>query len=175
MKKITSVLLVCVLFLTQGCARADRLRLDEPPFGETPFSAEIRGARGEYDFSAKIGIVPVEEGVCIRVEYTAPEALSGIVVEALCREDGTAQGEAELLRSGVSVRLDAESLEGLLAPASCLLSLAEHTAVQKDGETYELQFENGATLRVDEKGDLISYADASLRYDVVWLEHRMQS
>ena len=175
MKKFMAVLLVVVLFLTQGCAHTDQLRLDEPPFGETAFSAEIRGARGENGFSAKIGIVPVEGGTCIRVEYTAPEALAGIVVETQCGEDGTLQGEAEVLRSGVSTRLDAECLQGLLAPVACLLRLADHTAVKRDGETYELQFENGAVLRVDGRGDLISYDDASLRYDVVWLEHRISS
>ena len=175
MKKITVVLLAVIVLFAQGCARADRLRLGERPFGETAFSAEIRGVSGETDFSAKIGIVPVEGGTCIRVEYTTPDILAGIVVEAQCGEDGMLQGEAEILRSGVSERLDAERLEGFLAPASCLLPLSKHTAVKKNGETYELQFENGVTLQVDAKGGLVSYADASLRYDVVWLERRIQS
>lgn len=168
------ILLFCafVLLLTQGCTRPDTLRLGERPFGATAFTAEIRGTRGADAFTAKIGVYPTDGDTCVRIEYVTPDALAGIVVEACCKEDGTPTGEAEILRAGVSERLDAESLAGLLTPVSRLLALDEHTAVQKEGEIYELQFADGATVRVNGAGDLVSYRDAHIRYDVVWLERR---
>ncbi len=175
MKKAVLLFCVYILLLTQGCARPDTLRLGEHPFGETAFSAEIRGVRGTNSFVAKIGISPTDGGTCIRVEYTAPDALAGIAVEARCQEDGTLSGEAEILRAGTSEQLDAESLEGLLAPVSCLLGLVDHTSVKKEGEIYELQFANDVTVRVNESGDLVSYGDTRLRYNVVWLERLKSS
>ena len=175
MKRWIAVILGVLLLFTQGCARGERFQLNERPFGDTAFSAEIRGVRDGNDFSAKIGVVPVEGDVMIRIEYTAPKTLAGIAVEARCDGNGCVQGEAEIVRSGVSARLDAESLEGLLAPVSCLLELSEHTAVKKEDTTYELHFQNGEILCLDETGGLISYSDSCLQYDVIWLERRQSS
>ena len=171
------ILLFCafVLLLTQGCTRPETLRLGEHPFGKTAFTAEIRGAKGGGEFTAKIGISPTDGDTCVRIEYIAPDTLAGITVEARCQEDGTLSGEAEILRAGTSERLDAENLEGLLSPVSRLLKLAEHTAVQKEGELYTLQFANDITVKVNEAGDLLSYKDSDLQYEVIWLERRETS
>lgn len=167
---VASLLLVVLLWGYGGCAT--QTPPDYLAFLERAFAAEIRGERNGTAFSAKISATPSADGVTVRVEYLTPDTLSGIVVTSTCNADGGLAGDAEVSRGKTTVRLDSESLFGLLEPVRCWFLLDTHTAVQKDDGGYVLQFADGVTAVMDETGLPSSYSAPSIWYDVIWWEEK---
>jgi len=168
-KRVVVILLfVVLLWSCGGCA--DQTPPDYLAFLKRAFAAEIRGERNGTAFSAKISATPSEDGVTVRVEYLTPDTLSGISVTSTCTADGSLAGDAEVCRGKTAVRLDAESVSGLLEPVRGWFLLDTHTAVQKQESGYVLQFADGVAAVMNEAGLPKSYSAPSIWYDVIWWE-----
>lgn len=172
MGKRVAVILLLVAFLWSCGGCADTTPPDYLAFLERAFVAEIRGERNGTAFSAKISAMPSEDGVTVRIEYLNPDSLGGISVTSVCNADGDLVGDAEVCRGETAVRVDSQSLFGLLEPALCWFLLDTHTAVQKREGGYILQFADGVLTVMDERGLPRSYSSEELCYDIIWWEER---
>ena len=170
MKKTVLATVLVFILLGLCCACGTKPVPDYSAIRTGAWEAEIRGERDGAAFSAKIGVTPAEENTAVWIEYLTPDTLCGISVTATCDADGRLYGTAELRRGETVVNRDAADFRGLLEPTLCWFSLDTHTAVQKEGDSFVLQFPDGVSVALDETGVPRSYSSPSLRYDVIWLE-----
>ena len=170
MRCLLCLLTVCACFLS-GCARTSPPSLSR--IRERDFSAEVSGVMNGQELHLYLTVTGTEETAKkVRLEYLSPPGLNGVTVTAHLDPDTVTDrigavtfptcSDVRITYQGHSHTLPSGALDGLLLPASLLLSLNTPATVQRGNDTYTLTFENGVVLVLSPDGTPLSLASPAL-------------
>lgn len=171
-RRILYLILVCA-FVLSGCSHTS-----VPPstdyIQERGFSAEVSGEMNGQQLVASVCVTCATDSGKreARAEYASPSSLDGVTVTAVLfpqSEPKRNQGqplfttEAPQISRGEHVyAVPIGTIDGLLLPATVLLSLGTPASVQKGADSYTLTFENNTVLIISTDGTPLSLSTPSL-------------
>lgn len=178
MKRKSYILLLILCCLTcfgphyYGCAARNP---DYFAYRDRDFHATARGKLADLDFCAQIWVKGREGGHEVTVEYLSPSRFQGLRLRALTDANGEIRGKASIDFRGIVTEASADTVRGLLSPASALLCPADFLRVKVEGEGYVITLSEDTRLSLSSDGIPLSYHAPRLSFEIAQWEDESAS